>query len=271
MGRLTILFLSFLLLKVNGYSQSVVDCKSKVFQDSLVQVYSEKAWKFGYNHPQWQASWDSLLAICPDIAMAYREKAIPYLKNGDYAKAFQLEDNAVELDPESWIAYRAFLHCIFTKNYERALVDFERAEKLVPKAYIMDHTYSFYKGLSYLGLEEYDKAEQALLLDIAQQHEKSGNNDTHFNSLLYLGIVYYEMKEYFIAEKVLKDCLQLYEQLPEANYYLALTFKKTGNAMATQYLEKAKEYLQLGYKINEDNEFYANYPKQISLSDVNNK
>ncbi|HEV7380612.1 MAG TPA: hypothetical protein VGN64_12520 [Dyadobacter sp.] len=265
---MTILFLSFLLVQVTGYSQSAKDCKSKAFQDSLIQVYSEKAWKFGYNHPQWEASWDSLLAICPDVAKAYREKAIPYLKNGDYAKAFQLEDKAVELDPESWIAYRAFLHCIFTKNYEKALVDFERAETLVPKAYVMDHTYSFYKGLAYIGLEEFDKAEQALLKDIAQQHEKKGNNDTHFNSLLYLGIVYYEMKTYTKAEKALKDCLRLYEQLPEANYYLALTYKKTGNAMAKHYAEKAKEYFQLGYKINEDNESYTNYPRQIALSDI---
>ena len=271
MARSLILFLSILVIRISAYSQPKIDCNSKAVQDSLVEVYSKKAWMFGYNHPQWQASWDSLLAICPNVAMAYREKAIPYLKNGDYAMAFKLEDKAVEFDPKSWIAYRGFLHCIFTKNYEKALVDFDHAAKLAPKAYIMDHTYSFYRGLSFLGLEEYDQAEKAFLMDIAQQHEKNGSNDIHFNSLLYLGIVYYEMKDYKKAEKILKDCLRLYEQLPEANYYLAQTFKKTGNAAASQYFQKAKEYFQQGYKINEDNEVYTNYPKQISLSDIDNK
>jgi tetratricopeptide (TPR) repeat protein len=271
MEKLLILFLSFLHVSAACFSQEVTRCNSNAFQDSLVEVYSKKARQFGYNHPQWEASWDSLLVICPNVSDAYREKAIPYLKSADYARAFELEDKAVELDPEKWIAYRGFLHCIFTKNYEKALADFDRAEKLVPNANIMDHTYSFYLGLSYLGLAEYAQAEQAFLKDITQQRRGNGNNDPHFNSLLYLGIVYYEIHEYGKAEKALKNCLRLYKQLPEANYYLALTFKSAGNSVASYYFEKAGEYYNLGYRLNEDNEPYANYPRQISQSDLKRK
>jgi hypothetical protein len=116
MGKLLILFLSFLLHPALSYSQLKVDCSSKAVQDSLLEVYSAKAWKFGYNHPNWEASWDSLITICPNISYAYQEKAITYLKSADYAKAFELEDKAVELDVKRWIAYRGFLHCIFTKK-----------------------------------------------------------------------------------------------------------------------------------------------------------
>lgn len=263
-----ILFLNIIFITFSGYCQSPADCNSKIVQDSLLEVYSKKAWKYGYNHPQWETSWDSLIVICPNIARAYQEKAIPYLKSGDYAKAFELEDKAVELDPESWIAYRGFLHCIFTKNYQKALIDFDRAEKIVPNASVMDHTYSFFCGLSYLELGEFDKAEQSFLKDIAQQKKRGGNNDIHFNSLLYLGIVYLEMKEFDKAEKTLKDCLNYYAQLPEGNYYLGMTLKSTNNPAAKLYFEKANEYFQQGYKINEDNEAYVNYPRQISLVEI---
>jgi tetratricopeptide (TPR) repeat protein len=265
------LFLSLLLVPLLSYSQQKTDCSSKVVQDSLLEVYSEKAWKFGYNHPDWGTSWDSLIAICPNIAEAYQEKAIPYLKSGDYAVAFGLEDKAVELDPKRWIAYRGFLHCIFTKNYEKALTDFQLAEQIVPNASVMDHTYSFFCGLSYLETGVLEKAEQLFLKDIDQQKRTGKGNDIHFNSLLYLGIVHLEMKEYIEAEKDLKRCLVYYPQLPEANYYLAKTLKVTGHADADMYFEKAKEYFNQGYKMNEDNEAYVNYPRQISLVEIEDK
>lgn len=185
MGKSLTLYLSLIFFPLLGYSQPTIDCQSQTVRNSLLEVYSQKAWKFGYNHPSWIVSWDSLIAICPDIAEAYREKAIPFLKSGDYARAFELENRAVELDPKSWMAYRGFLHCIFTKNYEKALADFDAAEKLTPGASVMDHTFSFFEGLSHMGLANLPMAEQAFIRDLKQQ-QKSKGNDVHFNTLLYL-------------------------------------------------------------------------------------
>ncbi|MEO6684622.1 MAG: tetratricopeptide repeat protein [Dyadobacter sp.] len=271
MEKSLILFLSMLFVPDLGFSQSKIDCSSKVAQDSLLEVYSKKAWKFGYNHPDWEASWDSLIAICPNIAEAYQEKAIPYLKSGDYAKTFELEDKAVELDPKRWIAYRGFLHCIFTKNYSKALADFQLAEQLVPNASVMDHTYSFFCGLSFLETGELEQAEKMFQKDIEQQKSRGKDNDIHFNSLLYLGIVHLEMNEYIEAERNFRDCLNYYSQMPEANYYLARVLKATGNTDSVLYFAKAKEYYDQGYRINEDNEAYVNYPRQISLIEVEQK
>ncbi len=268
MGKLLILFLSFLLVPTTSHSQQKIDCSSKVVQDSLLEVYSTKAWKFGYNHPDWEANWDSLIAICPNIADAYQEKAIPYLKSGDYAEAFELEDRAVELDPERWIAYRGFLHCIFTKNYEKALIDFQLAEQLVPNASVMDHTYSFFCGLAYLETGALEEAEKMFIKDIEQQKSRGKDNDIHFNSLLYLGIVQFEKKDFLEAERNLKECLKYYSQLPEANYFLGQLLKTIGNPDSDLYFKKAKEYFNEGYSMNEDNELYVNYPRQISLVEI---
>lgn len=262
-----LLFLS-LIIVFQAKAQPVIDCYSKVVQDSLVHIYEKKASKYGFNHPHWEETWDSLLTICPNVAEAYHEKAVAYIRNGDYAKAFEFEEKAVDLDPQRWIAYYAFMNCIFSKNYEKALIEFNRADTLVPNASVMDHTYSFYRGISYLELNELDKAELEFLKDIRQQRRSNEHNDIHFNSLLYLGIVYSEMKEFDKAEKYFRDCLQQYEQLPEANYYLAQTLKIIGNREYSLYFEKAKQYFSAGFRINEPTEMYVNYPRQISEQEL---
>jgi tetratricopeptide (TPR) repeat protein len=165
----------------------------------------------------------------------------------------------------------AFCTASLQKNYEKALTDFQLAEKLVPNASIMDHTYSFFCGLAYLETGDLEQAEKMFLKDIEQQRSRGKDNDIHFNSLLYLGIVHFEMKEFIEAESNLKECLKYYAQLPEANYYLGQIFKATGNTNADLYFEKSKEYFKQGYKMNEDNEAYINYPRQISLIEIEHK
>jgi tetratricopeptide (TPR) repeat protein len=266
--RLIVQTFILLLTSLAGFSQKSLDCNAKAVQDSLFEKFSARAYQLDMNDKRREEVWDSLLAICPNIAEVYQEKSTKYIRNGDYAKAFDFVDKAVLLDSVAWTAYRGFLHCIYTKNYEKALIDLERAENLSPYGNQMDHNYWFYCGLSYLELGAYEKAETAFLQDIKQQRRRVETNDIHFNTLLYLGIVYLEMMEFDKAEKTLKDCLQYYEQLPEANYYLARTLKSIGNPGADLYIQKAKQYLLEGYKINEPTEMFVNYPRQISLKEM---
>ncbi|WP_221390665.1 tetratricopeptide repeat protein [Dyadobacter sp. NIV53] len=263
-----IVLISFLVLPITGFAQNIFDCTSKSVQDSLFPIYSKKARKYTWDDPARELTYDSLLAICPDIAEAYQEKGIPYLANGNFEKALQNNDKAVELDPVRWTAYRGYLHCIYAKNYEKAIADFETAEILTPHSFIQDHSFSFYIALSYMELGNYSKAESYFLKDIAQQSRGEAMNDIHFNSLLYFGILYYLMNEFDKAEMYLRDCLRLYEQHPMANYYMAMTFKVTGNKQQDLYFEKAKQFMQEGYKMNEPHTFNVNYPRQITMSDI---
>jgi len=245
-------------------------CGSTAEQDSLIARYIERgAQRYGYNHPNWEKYCDSLIARCPRLALAYREKAIPYLKNGDYARAFALEDQAVALDPRAWTAYRGFLKCIFTKDYAGALPDFKRAEQLSPGSYEMDHTYAFYRGLCLLELGRYAEAATALATDRRQQIQGDPQRQPHFNSLFYEGVLRYEMKQPARAVAALRQCLGQYRQFGDAHYYLALCYQQQGlAAQARQHLALAHKGLKDGYSINEDNVFYANYPHQITLFEV---
>jgi len=278
MERLVILFLSFLFIHLNCSGQfaikrGVLDCNNKHTQDSLIEKYIQNGAEklpYLYNDPTWGLYFDSIITLCPNIASAYQLKAIPFIKNGDYAKAFPLEDKAVELDPKRWTGYRGFLKCIFTKDYEGAITDFQKAQQLLPNGFEMDHTYLFYEGLCNLELGNYSEAEKNLKQDISIQ---SGGNlenevEVHFNTLLYVGILYYEMGDNKNAKEYLLKCLNKYKELPEANYYLALVYKRENNTgLKDKYLQIAKQTIGQ-YTNNEDNLYYVNYPHQITLFEI---
>lgn len=279
MAKSLILFLNFLLAAASCFCQSAQiktvpqDCFNKKITDSLIEKYLDKgAYKYSYNSPEWQLYCDSLIAICPNIAKAYQLKAIPYIKYGDYAKAFPLENKAVELEPKNYTAYRGFLKCIFTKDYEGAIIDFKNAQQLTPNSYEMDHTYPFYEGLCNLELGNYLLAEENFKKDILIQTsgDTSKQNKIHFNTFLYLGLVYYEMKQDEKAKDNLQKCIAIFQQHPVANYYLALLYKRNNNTeLKNKYLQIAKQAKEKGYNINEDNTYYAYYPHQVTLYEIN--
>lgn len=277
MGKSLILFLNFFLGATFSFCQPIqnrsCDCNDRKVRDSLVEKYLDKgAQKHSYNGPQWQLYCDSLIALCPNIGKAYQLKAIPYIKYADYAKAFPLEDKAVEVEPKRWTAYRGFLKCIFTKDYEGSIIDFKNAQLLTPNSYEMDHTYLFYEGLCNLELSNYARAEENFKRDIFIQQGADINKpkSVHFNTYWYMGILYYEMNENEKAKDYLQKCIAIYKTHPDANYYLALLYKReNNNELKDKYLQIAKQSKLLGYNINEDNIYYVYYPHQITLFEIN--
>jgi tetratricopeptide (TPR) repeat protein len=270
MVKSLILFLSLLGFKL-CFGQGATDaCFSKMQQDSLVKRYVDNgALQHSYNSYQWDLYLDSLIAICPQIPDSYREKAIPLIKKGDYGKAFPLEDKAVELDPKKWIAYRAFLKCIFSKDYEGAILDFDEAQKLVPNQFVMDHSYDFFKGISNLELGNFEEAERNMLADNKLQTKGNKNVKAHYNSYLYLGILYLRSQNYQKALVNLSETLNQYEEMTEANYYLAMVYGALGKPKEREkYLKIAQKAATAGFSINEDNAIYVNYPGQVRLYEV---
>ena len=279
MVKSLILFLNFLFATHFCFCQTTqnkitsCDCTNKKVQDSLIVKYIDNgAEQWDYNGKKWQQYCDSLISICPKIAVAYQHKAIPFIKNGDYAKAFPLENKAVELAPKEWTAYRGFLKCIFTKDYKGAIIDFQTAQQLTPNSYEMDHTYFFYEGLCNLELRNYSKAEENFRQDIFIQTngDTSKVKSTHFNTLLNIGILYYEMNDIAKAKDYLLKSLTSYKELPDANFYLAMVYKKENNKeLENKYLLMAKQSKTQGYSLNEDNIYYAYYPHQITFYEIN--
>ncbi|MCE6987528.1 tetratricopeptide repeat protein [Dyadobacter sp. CY323] len=263
-----ILIVLILCTSVPIFAQNAVDCSQKQVQDSLFNTYSKKAHEFSLNDKEWVQIYDSLISICPNISEAYQERGLAYLVSGDTSQLFANIDKAAELDRTRWLPYRGYLHCIYAKNYQKAITDFEEAEKLMPNAFTMDHSFSFYLAMAHTGLGNFEKAETYFLKDIATQKRGTGQNDIHYNTLLYFGIMHFLNNELDKSETRLRECLQLYEQHPTANYYMALIMKATGNKQQAAFFEKAKQYSQEGYKINEPNSYLVPYPYQVSMADL---
>ncbi len=88
---------------------------------------------------------------------------------------------------------------MFTKDYEGAITDLQKAQQLVPNGFDMDHSFKFYEGLCNLELGNYTAAEQNFKQDIQIQKSGDPKSPPYFNSLLYMGIVYYEMGKNALA------------------------------------------------------------------------
>src|SRR5258706_11553359 len=55
-----------------------------------------------------QLLFDKALSMCPALDYVYREKAVPYLKRGDFITWKKLIDKAVELNPSAWLGVRGW-------------------------------------------------------------------------------------------------------------------------------------------------------------------
>jgi tetratricopeptide (TPR) repeat protein len=271
-----LLLSSLLAAPAPGHAQAVAlqplltSCDRKTYRDSLVVHYIEQgAEKVSYLDPRWNQYCDSLIAICPNIAIAYQHKAVPLVKDGKWQEAFVLENKAVELDPQVWLPYRGFLKVIKTKDYEGGLADFQLATRRNAHGREMDHTYPFFEGLCHLKMGNYALAKQDFKRDMALQKSNAAEATIHFNSLFYVGVLYWKMGKYPLAAQYFQQCLKQYAQHPDANYYLGLTYRaQKREAEARERLEFAQQCLAKGYQLNEDNTFYENYPYQITAYEV---
>lgn len=182
-------------------------------------------------------------------------------------------NKAVDYAPKRYLAYRGFCKAIFIKDYEGALLDFEAIQRLKPKeaVYEMDHSAEFYRSICYLELGQLDSARFFMQKSIKWQLDTRSAEWTHYNDFFYMGVIYYELNDMSKAQYYVDASLKNYAQFPDAHYYKALILNKLGkNGEALEHFCQVENTWQKRYRMNEDNEVYANYPKQIGQTEVDN-
>lgn len=244
-----------------------IDCLDSKWQERAEQGLFHARYATGYMSEQWQKHCDSLLNICPNFDYIWEMKAMPHIKGGIYD--FASLNKAVSINPVRQLPYRAFMKCIFAKDYYGALLDLDSAEQLVHGGGIMDHSFSFYKGLCYLSIGKADSAVIYLQKDVSTQSKKMGVGNEHYNSLFYLGLAHLQAKQIQQAETYLIASIKAYSKFPEPNYYLGLLYlQKNEKIKAKTYFELAQSAIANGYNMNEDNNIYVDYPFQISAVEI---
>lgn len=247
------------------YPQSNPEIKKK--QDAIVLEYVNNcAERHNYNFQmtEWQNCLDEGLKKDSTIASLWQEKAMPYFKARKYEIGMKFIDKAVQYDAEQWQPYRAFIKCIFAKTYKDAILDFQDCINKYGNGYRMDHAYSFYIGLCYLQLNEYEKAEK-IFNEYNDDLFKNRQGLEHPTALFYYGISKYELKKWDQAIALFDKALKIYPNFSDAKYYKAICLARLGTKEedVKALFKNAKEDAKLGYTINEDNTIYETYPYQV--------
>ena len=234
-------------------------------QDSLIEVYLKNgAWKEDPYSQEWQQKIDKGLKVDSTVAYFWQQKAMPLFKQSKYELGMPFIDKAVKYDPERWQDYRAFIKCIFSKQYQDAIVDFRDYQTKYGYGFVMDHSYNFYIAMSYLQLNKFKKAEKLFEKDYQRTIKENGKGWLHHLDLFYYGISEYELKKYKEALELFDQALKIYPEFSDVQYYKAKILYKLGKPEeAEKIYKKAKENADKGYTINEDNVVYERYPYQV--------
>ncbi len=234
-------------------------------QEEIINEYLKNgAWKHELYSREWQEEIDKGLAKDSTIAYLWQQKAMPMFKQGKNELGLKYIDKAVKYDRQQWQDYRAFMKCIFVRDYSGAIADFKDYEKRYGYGYVMDHTYDFYIGLSYLQLNEFKKAEDIFQKDYEHQLNDKGEDWLHHLDLFYYGISRFEQKNYKGAIEMFDKALKIYPNFSDVQCYKAECLRKLGKIKeGNELTKKCQENAEKGNTINEDNVKYELYPYQI--------
>ncbi|MES2748750.1 MAG: tetratricopeptide repeat protein [Bacteroidota bacterium] len=238
--------------------------KTETQKAIVTEFLTNCAEKYNYTiqMSEWQNCLDNGLKKDSTIAYLWQQKAMPYFKARKYEVGMPFLDKAVQYDAQKWQPYRGFMKCIFSKSYAAAITDLEDCKKKFGSGYVMDHSYDFYIGISYLQLNEYTKAENSLKTYIDEMLTKRDGLE-HPTALFYYGIAKYELEKYDEAIVVFEKALQQFKNFSDAKFYLGICMARVGKTVeAERLLKESKEDYKLGYKLNEDNTIYETYPYQ---------
>jgi len=238
--------------------------KPMTHRDSIRERYLDNgAWHYSLYSKERARYIDSAIALSHDDAYLWQQRGMPLMKQMKYEAGMPFIDSAVKYDSAMWLDYRAFLECIFSKQYLESLDDFRRAERRTPGANVMDHEYAFYMGLCYLQLCRYDSAEQCFRKCIADD-QGVGGNWVHYMHTFYLGATLYADERYAAAMEQFDRAIAIYPNFSDAKYYKAWCLDKAGQIdSALNCITQAERDIEDGFTINEDNAAYERYPYQI--------
>jgi tetratricopeptide (TPR) repeat protein len=213
-----------------------------------------------------QVQFDKAIELCPTLDYAYFEKAVPYLKRGQFIIWKKLIDKAVELNPLSHLGYRGWCRYQFLRDYKGAIADIELLNTLTNKniGYSANGDYhlNIAKALCYKALGNKSKA-----VDIIEKQLSESGNTVLLFDYLHLGVLKIEVGDLTGAIESLRKSITNNDYLAENYYYLGLIYKQQNlRSEAKENLEKAKAYYEMGHKMSDS---YTHPMDKIFFEDIN--
>ena len=207
-------------------------------------------------------AYDVAIELNQNNSDAWMERSVMINKSGDFNKGFEYLDKAVELEPEKHLGYRGWIRLRKLRDYDKALIDFDRLDSLTPN--VVDAPWGediyFLRGECHYGNKDYQNAIKAFNQSVINQEEDWA--DIH--TFIYLGLCEYELGNFEKAISEFQRALKQSENICEAHFGLAKIYQKLGDFNAAKsHIDKAEK--SFTYK-REDN--YNEYLNEIYLSEI---
>lgn len=235
---------------------------------------AEASYSFGVsNFGQGSAGSINGIARAIEIDSTYEqavyELSVAYLKRGLPHKWKEQYNKAVELDSITRIPWRGYLYLWFYRDYKKAIADFDASDTLTPN--FVDapqgHSVDYWRGIAYLGLQDYENSVNYFDKYINKEIEGSGEDWVEVTAFLYRGIAYYESgnieKALFNFNKQLEYSRDL---SADAKYYKSLIYiKKEEPEKAKELINSALDDFKIGYFNSRP---YVETLRQIYIEDL---
>lgn len=256
---LYVLLLSLIAISTNAQSK-------KLSKEEIIDKYLKKgAWYYGMYSPEFQQKIDEGLKLDSTIAYLWQQKAVANIFQMKYSEGMKSLDKAVKFDPNEYLEYRAFINCIYVKDYPAAVRDFEQCKKSYPNRYVMDHSYEYFLGLCHLQLNHFKTAEELLEADARKAKGPNGEDTAHYLTYFYLAIAKLEQGRFADAIVDFDRTLRLYDHFSDAKYHKATALSKLWKVEEAKKLaEEAKKDFEAGYTINDEHVKHERYPYQVN-------
>ncbi|KFF20484.1 tetratricopeptide repeat protein [Chryseobacterium sp. JM1] len=188
-------YLSFLMLIVYTNTIAQVNCNAVEGENckKACELYNWASDRQGSRESQ--EAFDKAIGLCPDFSNSYMEKAVPYLKNGDFVTWKVLIDKAVAVDPKMHLGYRGWCKFQFLRDYNGAVQDLEALKKYYPedlgRSLNGDYHLEVVKAMAYSALGHKEKAAAIIEKALLSKGYFKGMYD-HYQ----LGVTYFELGRY---------------------------------------------------------------------------
>jgi tetratricopeptide (TPR) repeat protein len=206
--------------------------------------------------------YETVIEYNQDSSDVYMERSVRYNKAGDFKQGFEYLNKAVKLSPSSHLGYRGWIRLRKMRDYDKALIDFDRLDSLTPN--FVDAPWGedidFLRGECYFGKKDYRKAIELFNRSIKNQKEDWA--DIH--SFVYLGLCEYKLGNYKKSISEFERALKQSKYTTESFFGISKAYYKLGN------IEKAKKYIfeaenNIHYKRDD---VYNEFLNEIYLSEI---
>ena len=252
--------LLFLALSISGLSCPLMgqgNCESFAAgsKERIACEYGKRAISFKQGSRQSLLYFDSAIATNPDYAWAYYEKSITFLKRGYLSKGMSILNKAVELDPLSYLTYRAYWY-FQHQSYAYCQRDLQ-AYYALEGAYDQNTPGGALSMRIVLALSHAQTGSNAKAITLVEEvmqnypsEDYAGPYDFHT-----LGVLYYREKDYEKANSALLKSIVRNAQFADTYYYLAKVNEGLGN------MDEARRYLSEAMKrYDGQSDGYTGYP-----------